>query len=90
MAKRRRESSDARSLIEAVLVAGRKLTPPLSAAELARRVQITPTTLSRMKKDGRGDIAVIAELARIVGMRLVLEQDNATLAKLQAGSFFDD
>ena len=66
------------------------MSPPVSAAEMARRVQITPTSLSRMKKAGRGDIAVIAELARIVGMRLVLAPDDTTLAKIQSGSFFDD
>jgi hypothetical protein len=90
MAKRRRQSPDARYLIETILEAGRSLSPPLSAAELARRAQITPTSLSRMKKDGRGDVAVIAEMARIVGLRLSLVPDDTLLVRLQSGSFFDD
>lgn len=76
-------------MIETILKEGREMSPPLTAAELARRVDLTPTSLSRMKKNGRGDIAVIAELARIVGLRLSLAPDDTTLEKLETGSFFD-
>lgn len=89
MAKRSRTSPDGRNLIEAILEAARRMTPPLTAAELARRVDITPTSLSRMKKAGRGDLAVIAALARIVGLRLTLAPDDTTVEKLESGSFFD-
>lgn len=65
------------------------MTPPLTAAELARRVDITPASFSRMKKAGRGDMAVIGALARIVGLRLTLAPDDTTLEKLESGSFFD-
>ena len=90
MARTRRESPDAKALIGTIIAAGRNMNPPISAAELARRVQLAPVTLSRMKTSGRGDIAVIAEMAKIVGLRLVLAPDDAVLAKLQSGSFFDD
>lgn len=90
MARARRESPDAKALISAIIAAGRNMDPPVSAAELARRVQLAPVTLSRMKTSGRGDIAVIADMAKIVGLRLVLAPDDAVLAKLQSGSFFDD
>lgn len=90
MAKSRRESSDAKALIGMIIAAGRNMDSPISAAELARRVQLAPVTLSRMKTSGRGDIAVIAEMAKIVGLRLVLVPDDEVLAKLQSGSFFDD
>jgi len=89
MAKRRRTSAQGQALIKAILDTGRRMTPPLTAAELARRVDLTPTSLSRMKKDGRGDIAVITELARIVGLRLTLAPDDTALEKLESGSFFD-
>ncbi|MFP5419454.1 MAG: hypothetical protein ACLGHA_09910 [Gammaproteobacteria bacterium] len=77
-------------MIGAIIAAGRNMDPPVSAAELARRVQLAPVTLSRMKTSGRGDIAVIADMAKIVGLRLALAPDDAVLAKLQSGSFFDD
>lgn len=90
MPKRHRSSPDTRALLEQILEAGRRASPPLSAAEFARRVQLTPATLSRMKKNGSGDIAVIAEMARVVGMRLTLVPDDATLSAIQSGRFFDD
>lgn len=77
-------------MIAAIIAAGRNMDPPVSAAELARRVQLAPVTLSRMKASGRGDIAVIAAMARIVGLRLALAPDDTVLARLQSGSFFDD
>lgn len=90
MPKRHRTSTDARHLIETIVRTARAMKPPIPAAELAQRVQITPATLSRMKKDGRGDIAVITEMARVVGMKIALVPDDETLNKLQTGRFFDD
>lgn len=66
------------------------MLPPLSAAELARRAGVSPETLSRMKRHGRGDIAVIAELAAVVGMRLKLAPQEELTHKLMNGAFFDD
>jgi hypothetical protein len=77
-------------LIVAILQTAKAMQPPISAADIARRVQLSPVSLSRMKKDGRGDIAVIAEMARVVGLKLALVPDDSTLDKLQSGSFFDD
>ncbi len=89
MPRQHRTSSTAKILIEAILAAGKKHEPPISAAELARRVGVQPITLSRMKIDGRGDISVIAEMASIVGLRLTLAPADETLANLQTGRFFD-
>lgn len=89
MPRQHRTSAAAKILIEAILAAAKGQEPPISAAELARRVGVQPITLSRMKIDGRGDISVISEMASIVGLRLTLSTADETLANLQTGKFFD-
>jgi hypothetical protein len=89
MPRQHRTSASAKILIEAILSAAKQHEPPISAAELARRVGVQPITLSRMKIEGRGDISVIAEMASIVGLQLTLAPADETLANLQTGRFFD-
>lgn len=59
------------------------------AYELAQRAGVTPETLSRMKRRGSGDWAVLNRMAKVVGKRLVLVADNDTIAALRRGNFFD-
>lgn len=66
------------------------MTPPVTAGEMARRVGISPETLSRMKQLGRGDAAVIGDLAAIVGLRLRLSREDNFQERMLTGGFFDD
>lgn len=66
------------------------MTPPVTAGEMARRAGISPETLSRMKQLGRGDAAVIGDLAAIVGLRLRLSREDNLQEKMLTGGFFDD
>ena len=56
--------------------------------DVAVRAGITPETLSRMKGRGTGDAAVVAALARVVGLKLVLVPDDERLEAIRSGSFF--
>lgn len=60
----------------------------LPAYELAQRAGVTPETLSRMKRRGSGDWAVLNRMAKIVGKRLALIPDDDTIAALRRGDFF--
>jgi len=43
-----------------------------------------------MKRFGRGDIAVVSDLAAIVGLQLKLARSDGTREKILTGAFFDD
>lgn len=43
-----------------------------------------------MKRFGRGDIAVVNDLAAIVGLQLKLARSDDVREKLLTGAFFDD
>jgi hypothetical protein len=90
MPKKHRLSKEAKILIQVVLDAAKNSVPPISEAALARRADITPVTLSLMKRDGRGDIAVISDMAKSVGLKLALVPDDDLVETLQNGSYFDD
>lgn len=72
MPKRRQRSPEVTALLEAIVRHARAQTPPIYANELARHGGVSGETLSRMKKNGSGDIAVIAKMATRVGLRLTL------------------
>jgi len=72
MPKRRQRSPDVTALLEAIVRHGRAQCPPIYANELARHGGVSGETLSRMKKNGSGDIAVISKMASRVGLRLAL------------------
>lgn len=60
----------------------------LPAYELAQRAGVTPETLSRIKKRGHGDWAVLNRMAKTVGKRLTLVPDDSTIVALRRGEFF--
>jgi hypothetical protein len=60
----------------------------LPAYELAQRAGVTPETLSRMKRRGHGDWAVLNRMAKTVGKRLTLVADDSTIVALRRGEFF--
>jgi transcriptional regulator with XRE-family HTH domain len=81
--------TDEHSLIAAILEVAR--AKGLSQKTLAERSGIFEETLSRIKRRGSGNVAVVAKLARATGMRLGLV-DAATLPlrhKDDRGSFRD-
>jgi len=82
------EQAAFRTLLERIIGAGAERG--LFAKDLAVRAGTTPETLSRMKKRGTGDFAVVDRMARIVGLRLTLAANHDTLDKIQRGEFFDD
>lgn len=90
MPKRQQCSPEVAALIPEVVGAGESMTPPITAGEMEICGGISPETLSRMKKLGRGDIAVINNLAAIVGLKLKLTTNKKTLESMLAGSYFDD
>lgn len=90
MPKRQRRSPDVSALITEIVLAGKAMTPPITAGEMALRAGISPETLSRMKRLGRGDIAVVSDLAAIVGLHLKLSRDDSVREKLLTATYFDD
>lgn len=90
MPKRQKCSPDVSALIAEIILAGKAMTPPITAGEMARRAGISPETISRMKRFGRGDIAVVNDLAAIVGLQLKLARSDDVREKLLTGAFFDD
>ncbi|HQT70356.1 MAG TPA: hypothetical protein PLE48_08015 [Thiobacillus sp.] len=90
MPKRQKRSPEVSALIAEILLAGKSMTPPITAGEMALRAGISPETLSRMKRYGRGDMAVINDLAAIAGLQLKLSRGDGAREKLMAGAFFDD
>lgn len=90
MPKRQKRSPDVSALITEIILAGKAMTPPITAGEMALRAGISPETLSRMKRLGRGDIAVVIDLAAIVGLQLKLSHNDSVREKLLTGAFFDD
>ena len=53
--------------------------------ELALRAGISPETLSRLKRKGRGDFDTLDRMARVVGLRLTLVADNDLTARIERG-----
>lgn len=90
MPKRQQRSPEVAALITEIVRAGKSMTPPVTAGEMATRAGISPERLSRMKKLGCGDIAVVNNLAAIVGLQLKLTANNDILEKMLTGSYFDD
>lgn len=90
MSRTATENEDVRALIAEIVRLGRTRSPRLTMAELAIRGGVRPETLSRMKKDGRGDIAVISRLAAAVGKRLSLADQSGLRERVRTGGFFDE
>lgn len=60
----------------------------LKEKELAQRAGIRPETLSRMKRRGTGDFALLDRLAHAVGLKLAAVPDDDQLERIQQGRFF--
>ena len=56
--------------------------------DLAVRVGIKPSALSRKKGTGSRDIELLDAMARQVGLKLALVPDNETLEAITKGDFF--
>ena len=90
MPKRQQRSAEVATLIAEIVKVGKAMSPSINAGELAERVGISPETLSRMKTRGSGDIAVVSNLAAVVGLQLKLSKSENEKDKILKGEFFDD
>lgn len=59
-----------------------------SQGELAERASVPGSSISRIKRTGRADIATLARLAGAVGLRLTLVPDSDFTEKLTRGDLF--
>lgn len=89
MSRKLSENPQAAALIAELVELGSRQTPKLTMAEMAARAGIRPETLSRMKKNGRGDISVVIRLAAMVGKRLALADMDTLREQARTGEFFD-
>lgn len=78
--------ADFLTVLDEILLAAKSQNLP--AYELAQRAGVTPETLSRIKKRGHGDWAVLNRMAKTVGKRLTLVPDDSTIVALRRGEFF--
>jgi transcriptional regulator with XRE-family HTH domain len=61
----------------------------LRQQDIARRARLQPETLSRAKKSGDMHVSSLEELARVVGLRLVLMPDQPVIEKIDKGTLFE-
>ncbi len=59
-----------------------------SQGELAERASLPDSSISRIKRTGRADLATLARLAGAVGLRLTLVPDSDFTEKLTRGELF--
>ncbi len=59
-----------------------------SQGELAERASVPDSSISRIKRTGRADLATLARLAGAVGLRLTLIPDSDFTEKLTRGDLF--
>ena len=59
-----------------------------SQGELAERASVPDSSISRIKRTGRADLATLARLAGAVGLRLTLVPDSDFTEKLTRGDLF--
>jgi hypothetical protein len=60
----------------------------MDAKTMAKRLPVSPETLSRMKGRKNGDFATLDALGRLVGLRLAFVPDNDALETIRKGEFF--
>jgi len=73
-------------LLAEVLVRGAE--QGMDAKTMARRLPISPETLSRMKARQNADFATLDALGRLVGLRLAFVPDDDALETIRKGEFF--
>jgi hypothetical protein len=61
----------------------------LRQQDIARRARLQPESLSRAKKSGDMYVSNLQELARVVGLKLVLVPDQPVIEKIDKGTLFE-
>ena len=74
-------------LLNQIIVLGRQ--KGLRQQDIARRARLQPESLSRAKKSGDMYVSNLAELARVVGLKLVLVPDQPVIEKIDKGTLFE-
>ena len=60
----------------------------MDAQSMAKRLPISPETLSRIKHRNNADFATLDALGRLVGLRLAFVPDDDALETIRKGEFF--
>lgn len=74
-------------LLSQIIALGRQ--KGLRQQDIARRAQLQPESLSRAKKSGDLYVSNLQELARVVGLKLVLVPDQPVIEKIDKGTLFE-
>jgi hypothetical protein len=74
-------------LLRQIIASGRQ--KGLRQQDIARRARLRPESLSRAKKSGDMRVSNLEELARVVGLRLVLAPDQPIIEKIDKGTLFE-
>jgi DNA-binding phage protein len=74
-------------LLRQIIALGRQ--KGLRQQDIARRARLRPESLSRAKKSGDMRVSNLEELARVVGLRLVLAPDQPVIEKIDKGTLFE-
>lgn len=74
-------------LLRQIIALGRQ--KGLTQQDIARRARLQPESLSRAKKSGDMYVSSLDELARAVGLRLVLVPDQPVIEKIEKGTLFE-
>lgn len=78
--------SVALQLLEQILAAARARS--LNQTTLAERAGVPRTSISRIKRTGKADLATIDRLGRAVGLRLGMLPDSDLALKVARGELF--
>ena len=74
-------------LLRQIIALGRQ--KGLRQQDIARRARLQPESLSRAKKSGDMYVSSLEELARVVGLKLVLVPDQPVIEKVDKGTLFE-
>jgi hypothetical protein len=74
-------------LLRQIIALGRQ--KGLRQQDIARRARLQPESLSRAKKSGDMYVSNLQELARVVGLKLVLVPDQPVIEKIDKGTLFE-
>ena len=74
-------------LLRQIIALGRQ--KGLRQQDIARRARLQPESLSRAKKSGDMYVSSLEELARVVGLKLVLVPDQPVIEKIDKGTLFE-
>jgi hypothetical protein len=74
-------------LLSQIIAQGRR--KGLRQQDIARRARLQPESLSRAKRSGDMYVSNLVELARVVGLKLVLVPDQPVIEKIDKGTLFE-